>query len=534
MAYAPGWQGHERPGDACAKHFFAPAFSVILGYMRRILSLSMVLSAVVFAPPAAALQQPDNTTIPVGSSLQDLFTSRGEGINALADAAITPQTFVPSCGLTFTVLQRNAGYKNSFGWYNVTGSKPSVGELHEFLSCNDPVGFTKVLDIKNDPAYAGGEIGFYEATGGCATLQSHDYIFFSEPQYNPDGNQQNPFIHLLIYNSTVTPKAFYFGWEDLLSGGDNDFDDLTTFVTGISCSGGGVPCNTGQPGICADGVMQCQSGMLTCVQSNQPGTETCNGLDDDCNAATDEGDICPANQVCDKGTCVPKCAGGEFDCSVGEVCNENGYCVDPACVAVTCPEGQKCIKGECKGPCDGVVCPHGQTCRVGACVDPCTSITCDSEQVCVAGVCVEKCQCAGCGASESCQADGRCLLSVCEGKSCGPGQYCDANGNCADSCGGAVCPSGQVCEQGQCVAQMGGTGGAGGGIFPGTGGSAGSGTGGASSGAGGAGGGANGGSASESGSCGCRMVGRDNEALGALAALLACGLAARKRRAKKG
>ena len=29
-----------------------------------------------------------------------------------------------------------------------------------------------------------------------------------------------------MHNSTVTPQAFYFAWEDLLVGGDNDFDDL--------------------------------------------------------------------------------------------------------------------------------------------------------------------------------------------------------------------------------------------------------------------------------------------------------------------
>lgn len=407
--------------------------------------------ATVTSSHALALTQPDGTTIPVGNGLQDMFNGRGENINALTDAATTPETFIPSCGLTFTVLQRNAGYQNSFGWYNVTGQPPTQADLHEFLLCTDGVGTTKVLDIKNDPNYLGGEIGFFEGVGNCASPGNYINIFYSQKAYNPDGNQQNPFVHLLIYNSTATPNAFYFGWEDLLSGGDNDFDDLTTFVTGITCAGGGGPCNTGNSGICADGTMQCQSGVLSCVQSNQPAAEKCDGLDNDCNAAVDDGDLCEAGKVCDKGTCVPKCNGGEFVCGQGEVCNANGLCVDIKCAAVTCESGQKCKEGNCVGPCDGVVCPHGQVCRVGVCVDPCAAITCDSGQVCVNGVCTDNCNCVKCVAGNTCQPDGRCLNDACIGISCNAGEYCDANGACQDACTGAVCPEGQICMMGQCI-----------------------------------------------------------------------------------
>jgi hypothetical protein len=242
-------------------------------FAPRFASSLAALAVLAASSASLALTQPDGAPIPSTASLQGLFDSRGEQINASSDAAIVPQTFVPGCALTFTVLQRLAGNKNSFGWYNVTGVKPTVQELHEFLTCNDGVGVVKTLDIKNDPGYAGGEIGFYQATGGCATLQNYDYLFFSEIKYNPDGNQANPFIHLLIYNSTATDKAFYFAWEDLLSGGDNDFDDLTTFVTGITCSGGGAACQTGLPGVCGDGTLQCQSGQLTCLQSSAPSGE---------------------------------------------------------------------------------------------------------------------------------------------------------------------------------------------------------------------------------------------------------------------
>lgn len=514
--------------------------------MKRLALFStVILAALSLEGRALALSQPDGAVIPTGAGLQNLFTSRGEAISALNDAATTPETFVPSCGLTFTVLQRNAGNKNSFGWYNVTGNKPAVQELHEFLTCNDPIGTIKTLDIKSNPAYAGGEIGFYEATGNCATLNNYQYIFFSEKKYNPDGNQANPYIHLLIYNSTVQDKAFYFGWEDLLSGGDNDFDDLTTFVTGISCSGGGGVCATGQPGVCGDGTMQCQSGKLTCVQSNVPSAEKCDGLDNDCDGLPDNGDICAANEVCDKGTCVPKCGTGEFSCDPSQVCNAAGYCVDPACADVTCPEGNKCVSGQCVGPCDGVACPHGQVCRVGACVDPCGAIKCDESQVCVEGACIDKCQCAGCAAGQACQPTGTCLPDACVGVTCNPGEYCAQDGTCADACAGATCPKGQACVMGECVADTSsgqGGNGQGGGIFVGVGGSEPTGSQGSTGvgGKGGAGpgeggsdeGGAFGGSGG-SGGCGCRIAGEESGSardLAAAALLGALGLAAAGRR----
>jgi MYXO-CTERM domain-containing protein len=56
--------------------------------------------------------------------------------------------------------------------------------------------------------------------------------------------------------------------------------------------GGGVGCDTGLPGVCAAGVQRCVDGQVGCEQLTQPGTEVCDGRDNDCNGATDEGDVC--------------------------------------------------------------------------------------------------------------------------------------------------------------------------------------------------------------------------------------------------
>ncbi|MFO0755378.1 MAG: DUF4114 domain-containing protein [Byssovorax sp.] len=516
---------------------------------RALPPLSLLGALLALSSPSLALTQPNGATIPSNGDLQSLFDQAQDPINAVLDAADVPETFNPTCNLTFNLISRgNAAFKNVFGWYNVTGQKPDFNDLHVLIPCDaqPPVSFP--LAIKADPAYLGGEVGFFLITPEgkpdlCASKSNVGYIYYSQKAFNPDNTGPNSYIHLAIYDSKALPKSFYFAWEDLYSGGDNNFTDFVARVDGITCTGGGGMCETGQPGVCNDGTEQCQNGMLTCVQSTQPSTEKCDGLDNDCNGTTDEGDICPAGKVCDKATCVPKCNGGEFTCAADEVCDENGYCVDPACANVNCPSGQKCIAGMCKGPCDGVTCPHGQVCRVGACVDPCAGLSCDPSQVCVAGACVDNCSCAGCPMGESCQADGICLSDPCVGKQCGPGEYCAMDGTCTDACSGAVCPAGEVCQMGQCVPGpmgTGGMGGAGGGIFGTGGGGAGggsttttttSGTGGAG-GAGGQGGdGGSGGIRVSKAGCVCSMgepVEVDFTALGA--ALAALGALGRKRR----
>jgi len=481
--------------------------------MRNLPRLLAAAVAFLAAPAALALSQPDGSPIPSNGNLRGYLDGEGESIDPASAAAITPETFDPNCQLTFKVIARGGGQKNSFGWYNVTGSRPEPSDLHEFLGCDDGVGTVKVLDIKNHPAYRGGRIGFFMASTegkterNCVRFTDDGpdpstlgHLYFSERQYNDDNVGEDSYIHLIIMDSRVYPQAFYFGWEDLFAGGDNDFEDLLTRVEGITCAGGGGDCDTGEPGICAAGTEQCRNGVLTCVPQMEPRAEVCNGIDDDCDGAVDEGEeICGAGQVCDRGQCVNGCWGGEFSCPVGLVCNERNVCVKPTCAEVECPEGEVCQDdGSCKAPCDGITCPLGQVCRVGLCVDPCEGVECDAGQVCDAGVCKGDCDCTPCPAGEVCMADGRCVEEGCESVTCGAGEICRM-GVCVDACAGAVCPAGQVCSQGACVAGD-GSGGSGGSGAGGTGGKGG--TGGGAGGSGGSDPGAGGGGGSTGGSDG--------------------------------
>ncbi|MDB4965450.1 MAG: hypothetical protein JWN44_1139, partial [Myxococcales bacterium] len=400
------------------------------------------------------------------------------GIDPAADAKTTPETFHPTCGLTFTVASRGTSrFHNAFGWYNLPGglgmpaTPPLPGDLHVMLDCNAQPGAAVVLDVRNDPAYKGGDIGFFLVTpedhaskGACAggdccasplrLANGVGYVYYSERALNPD-NTSGAFIHLLTYGSKLATRKFYFAWEDIFGGSNNDFTDLVTSVEGVECGGAGAPCDTGKKGVCKSGTTSCSDGTLRCEPLAGGEPERCDGLDNDCNGIIDDGASCASDNICLNGECVPRCTlGQEFGCTVDLVCDEReGICRDPRCQDVRCAADEICRGGACHTACDGIVCPHGIACRDGACVDPCRDKQCAAGQVCAGGLCLPGCtQCGGvgCAAPLACDSStGACVDPSCPG-GCPAGQYCDG-GACKDACAGAVCPPKHTCAMGQCI-----------------------------------------------------------------------------------
>ncbi len=114
---------------------------------------------------------------------------------------------------------------------------------------------------------------------------------------------------------------------DLCDGEDNDCDGSVDEGN----PGGGLPCDTGGRGECAGGTLECLEGALTCVPDTEPVEEVCDGADNDCDGFTDESDArvdqpCQTNEPgrCAEGTFI--CQGGVFGCRANnvpeaEVCN---------------------------------------------------------------------------------------------------------------------------------------------------------------------------------------------------------------------
>ena len=123
--------------------------------------------------------------------------------------------------------------------------------------------------------------------------------------------------------------------SETCDGVDNDCDGQTDEGN----PGGGGSCSTGQPGICAVGTQTCMNGGFTCVATNMPGAEQCNGQDDDCDGATDEGN--PGGGVsCSTGQ-PGVCAAGNTQCSGGAL----------SCVSVQGPSPETCDNAD--NDCDG-------------------------------------------------------------------------------------------------------------------------------------------------------------------------------------
>jgi MYXO-CTERM domain-containing protein len=54
-------------------------------------------------------------------------------------------------------------------------------------------------------------------------------------------------------------------------------------------AGGAEACETGEPGICADGTVRCVQGCRSCVRVHDPQTERCDDVDEDCDGIVDNG-----------------------------------------------------------------------------------------------------------------------------------------------------------------------------------------------------------------------------------------------------
>ena len=275
---------------------------------------------------------------------------------------------------------------------------------------------------------------------------------------------------------------------------DNDCDGLIDegFATGLACDDGLI-------GSCrGTGTTQCASDELSVecnitMPGDPPGTETCNGLDDDCDEAIDEALTCTGMctptgpEVCNgldddcnglidevdpslpmdcgtsMGTCMPgmvRCVAGELVC-VGavepreEVCNGlDDDCDGIADDMAPCPGTSLCVEGACRRPCDPAMefpCPVGFLCRMPDAVDgsyclPTACATCEPHERCVDETCVDPCEGVSCGAGETC-VGGSC--QDCRSLGCEGDQVCVDRACIDDPCAGLDCGT-QACVGGTC------------------------------------------------------------------------------------
>ena len=180
---------------------------------------------------------------------------------------------------------------------------------------------------------------------------------------NDDNDQMNP------------------GLTEVCDGLDNDCNDIVD----DGDPGGGAPCDTGLEGVCADGTLHCQGGALVCVQENEATPEVCDGLDNDCDGAVDEGNP-GGGGPCDTGL-EGVCADGTLHCIDGSLqCVQNTTASPEVCDGLdndcdgSVDEGNPGGGGPCNTGLQGV-CADGTLHCVGGSLQ-CVQNTSASPEVC--------------------------------------------------------------------------------------------------------------------------------------------------------
>jgi uncharacterized protein (TIGR03382 family) len=424
--------------------------------LARVLSgrRAFAVGLLVFAARAdATVTQVDGTIVPVTSRMQaalDTYELPAGTIDAVGDAAEVPQIFLPrlSSPVVFLDVREGAGFENSFGWYNVgddvSTSAGRIANLHPVMGCGIPMvnGPGDDTHHSGNPAYyvqnaeepntisvdfaaertagryKGGYIGFYLITPennpspvNCGDFKNDSNgmslfgrIYFTQKDLNNDGD----FVHHLVYRSPSTPDRFYFGFEDLFRGGDNDFEDMAMRIDGLTppcvpqaevcdgldndcdglidasdpdltgtggactCDGVSMTCDNGPRfGVCQAGVVACSGGNLVCHGTGTQSSETCDGLDNNCNNQVDEN--IPQGAACD-GPDADLCPEGFYVCTNGgTACSDNTGANIEACNGAdddcdgAIDEGNPGGGGSC-GSSIGSCTPGTLTCQGGALV----------------------------------------------------------------------------------------------------------------------------------------------------------------------
>jgi hypothetical protein len=181
--------------------------------------------------------------------------------------------------------------------------------------------------------------------------------------------------------------------------------------------GGGGMCATGMPGPCAAGTVTCTSGALTCVRDVAPTTEVCDAIDNDCDGSIDNG--------------IPLAT-----CGVGGCARTGTSCMASSCTPGT-PGSEVCdgVDNDCDGMVDNGV-PLA-TCGMGACARTGTS--------CMASSCTP-----GSPSSEVCDGvDNDCDGMVDNGvplATCGMGACARTGTSCMASSCSPGAPSAETCD----------------------------------------------------------------------------------------
>jgi hypothetical protein len=234
--------------------------------------------------------------------------------NGLADSAeqIGPDGF-PNEHCTGCYQPCTGTVENgSMGCVLVGGAPACVAQCSEgFADCDGQLATGCEVPV-SDPARS-----YYVDADGDG-YGAGDPVFFCSEEEVPATGYASRAGDCNDGEASINPDA-----ADHCDGIDNDCDGSTD----EAATEVGGPCDSGEPGVCAAGTLQCVGGSRLCVRSQQPTAESCNGLDDDCNGAVDD-DLVGVGPGCTYAALGP-CSAGEMRCNASAAAIECTQIVFP-------------------------------------------------------------------------------------------------------------------------------------------------------------------------------------------------------------